>query len=68
MLKKFALAAVSDLMQNFEFYSLDNAPVFAYTVKGFYPKQIWCIGNTLASQAGEAGSTPVICFFDKYFL
>ena len=24
--------------------------------------QIWFIGRTLASQAGEAGSTPVICF------
>ena len=25
--------------------------------------QIWFIGRTLASQAGEAGSTPVICLF-----
>ena len=25
--------------------------------------QIWFIGRTLASQAGKAGSTPVICFF-----
>lgn len=25
--------------------------------------QIWFIGRTPASQAGEAGSTPVICFF-----
>ena len=24
--------------------------------------QIWFIGRTLASQAGKAGSTPVICF------
>ena len=28
-----------------------------------FVKQIWFIGRTLASQAGEAGSTPVICFF-----
>lgn len=28
--------------------------------------QIWFIGRTLASQAGKAGSTPVICFF--YFI
>jgi hypothetical protein len=26
--------------------------------------QIWFIGRTLASQAGKAGSIPVICFFD----
>ena len=25
--------------------------------------QIWFIGRTLASQAGKAGSIPVICFF-----
>ena len=25
--------------------------------------QIWSIGMTLASQAGKAGPTPVICFF-----
>lgn len=24
--------------------------------------QIWFIGRTLASQAGETGSTPAICF------
>ncbi len=27
----------------------------------FTGTQIWFIGRTLASQAGEAGSTPVIC-------
>ena len=26
--------------------------------------QIWFIGRTLASQAGKAGSIPVICFID----
>ena len=26
--------------------------------------QIWFIGRTLASQAGKAGSIPVICCFD----
>ena len=26
--------------------------------------QIWFIGRTLASQAGKAGSTPVICLFE----
>lgn len=25
--------------------------------------QIWFIGRTLASQAGKAGSIPVICFY-----
>ena len=29
--------------------------------------QIWFIGRTLASQAGKAGSTPVICFFYAHF-
>ena len=28
----------------------------------FFFLQIWFIGRTLASQAGKAGSTPVICF------
>ena len=28
--------------------------------------QIWFIGRTLASQAGKAGSTPVICFIRAY--
>ena len=27
-----------------------------------FVRQIWFIGRTLASQAGKAGSTPVICF------
>lgn len=26
--------------------------------------QIWFIGRTLASQAGKAGSIPVICLFE----
>lgn len=27
--------------------------------------QIWFIGRTLASQAGETGSTPAICFYKE---
>ena len=29
--------------------------------------QIWFIGRTLASQAGKAGSIPVICFIGSRF-
>ena len=32
------------------------------TVVGKIHAQIWFIGRTLASQAGKAGSIPVICF------
>lgn len=57
-------------MPSFEFKNFTFRYCFAETVLVFFSlcviiifMQIWFIGRTLASQAGKAGPTPVICFF-----
>ena len=61
----FLSAKKSETNQTF-IYSLDKMNyilLFSYDSAIIRGMQIWFIGRTLASQAGKAGSTPVICFF-----
>ena len=52
---------------NLIFWEMETAALIKKTVVIFqkpcytFYMQIWFIGRTLASQAGKAGSTPVIC-------
>lgn len=53
---------ISAVGSAFEWHSKSRG--FESHMLHFFFLQIWFIGRTLASQAGKAGSIPVICFFD----